>query len=105
MNESPGDVTVAIPRAALGATPHNLPAEMTRFVGRDTDLAHCEVLLGEGRLLTVTGLGGCGKTRFALRLAERVLDRHPGGVWFADLSPLTDPAHVPLVMATAMGLR
>jgi non-specific serine/threonine protein kinase len=98
----------AAPRPS-SSTPHNLPAERTRFVGREVELAECEVVLhaGErqGRLLTVIGSGGAGKTRLALRLAERGLEAHPDGVWFVDLSPLMDPARVPLAVASALGVR
>jgi non-specific serine/threonine protein kinase len=87
------------------AVPNNLPKERTRFIGREKELAECARLLGESRLLTVSGIGGCGKTRLALKLAENLLESHPDGVWFVDLAPLTDAERVPLIMAGALGVR
>src|SRR5215471_2431861 len=65
------------------ATPHNLPAQPTTFIGRERELGEIRRLLQRTRLLTVTGPGGCGKTRLALQAASDMLHRHPGGVWFA----------------------
>ncbi|HET9253052.1 MAG TPA: protein kinase [Candidatus Eisenbacteria bacterium] len=87
------------------STPNNLPSERTRFVGRGEVIRECEALLESGRLLTLTGAGGAGKTRIALRIAGRALARHPGGVWFVDLSALAEPSRVPLAVAAAMGAR
>ncbi|HEY5546742.1 MAG TPA: protein kinase [Gemmatimonadaceae bacterium] len=84
-------------------TPNNLPQQRTRFIGRDRELAECARLLGETRLLTLTGIGGSGKTRLALRLAEGMLPTFPDGVWFADLAPLVDPGRVPAAVAAALG--
>ena len=72
------------------AIPHNLPPQRTSFVGREKELTECARLLQETRLLTLTGIGGCGKTRLALKLAEALLASHPDGVWFVDLAPLSD---------------
>ncbi len=68
----------------------NLPAPLTRFVGREAELAEAAALLGEARLLTLVGPGGAGKTRLALRLAAEAGRDFPDGVWFVDLSPLAD---------------
>ena len=84
-------------------TPNNLPRHRTRFIGRDRELAECARLLGETRLLTLTGIGGSGKTRLALRLAESMLPTFPDGTWFADLAPLVDPERVPATVAAAIG--
>jgi hypothetical protein len=83
--------------------PNNLPRQRTRFIGRDRELAECARLLGETRLLTLTGIGGSGKTRLALRLAESMLPTFPDGVWLADFAPLVDPANVPITVAEAIG--
>ncbi len=84
--------------------PNNLPTERTRFIGRETELADCAGLLGEARLLTVTGIGGSGKTRLAVRLAERLLQSHPDGVWFVDLSPLKEASRVVETIAVALAV-
>jgi non-specific serine/threonine protein kinase len=85
--------------------PNNLPAERTSFVGRDQELAECRRVFEETRLLTLTGIGGSGKTRLALKLAEGWLETYPDGVWFVDLAPLTDESRVAETVATALGVR
>jgi predicted ATPase/DNA-binding SARP family transcriptional activator len=83
---------------------HNLPAQLTSFVGRERELAEVERLLGTTRLLTVTGVGGVGKTRLALEAAGRRIER-ADGVWFVDLSGIDDPTLVPQQVAMTLGLR
>lgn len=90
---------------AVARPRHNLPRSATSFVGRERELAELGSLLGCARLLTLTGVGGCGKTRLALRLAERSLERHSDGVWFVDLALVADGDRVPQVLAAAMGVR
>jgi predicted ATPase/class 3 adenylate cyclase len=85
--------------------PNNLPGLLSTFIGRDAELKRLAGLLGESRLVTLTGAGGCGKTRLALQAAAEQLDTTPDGVWFADLAPITDGAQIPTVVATALGLR
>ncbi|MCI3928395.1 ATP-binding protein [Streptomyces sp. AN091965] len=82
----------------------NLPAEPNAFVGRKGELARIEVLLGRTRLVTLTGPGGVGKSRLAVRAATAVRGRFPGGVWLVELSALTDPALVAVAIAQALGL-
>ena len=91
------------PRAQL-AVRGNLPAEISSFVGRAGDLARCADLLREGRLLTLTGAGGAGKTRLALRLAGTLAAGFPGGVWWVDLAPLTGREAVTGAVARAVPL-
>ena len=85
--------------------PHRLPRSRLRFVGRESELADCAALLLEARLLTLTGIGGSGKTRLAIKLAERLATRVPDGVYFADLSPVQDPERVAHAVAAAIDLR
>jgi predicted ATPase/DNA-binding CsgD family transcriptional regulator len=68
------------------------PAETTSFVGRGRELREVRRLLAEARLITLTGVGGTGKTRLALRVAGQARRAFPGGVWFVDLTELRDPA-------------
>jgi non-specific serine/threonine protein kinase len=92
--------------SSLPVTPrHNLPSQLTSFIGHDDDLEEYAALLEQTRLLTLTGIGGCGKTRLALKLAERVLPSFPGGVWFVDLLPLADAERLPLTIASTLGVR
>ena len=85
--------------------PTNLPTPPTNFVGRADDLAALASVLTETRLLTLTGPGGTGKTRLALRLAASVADRFPGGTWFVDLAPVRDTALVTGTIAAALDVR
>lgn len=82
---------------------HNLPRERTSFVGREADLAAVRRLLGSHRLVTLTGVGGCGKTRLAIRAASSVMELFPDGIFFADLTPVSDPDVVAGVVAAAVG--
>jgi predicted ATPase/DNA-binding SARP family transcriptional activator len=85
----------------------NLPAQLTSFVGRDDELGRLGGMLGgmlgETRLITLTGPGGAGKTRLSVEAAARVADQLPDGVWFVPLSPVGDAAEVPQAVLTAVG--
>lgn len=85
----------------------NLPAHRVRLFGRKRDLAiaRTELLATEGRLLTMTGTGGCGKTHLALALAASLLNEFDEGVWLFELAPLEDPALLPQLMLSTIGLR
>jgi predicted ATPase/DNA-binding SARP family transcriptional activator len=91
--------------AAKPAEPHHLPAPMTSFVGRTAELAEVERLLAEKRLITVTGVGGVGKTRLALEAAARAAPDSPDGVVFVDLAGVADPGLVPRHVARALDVR
>lgn len=84
---------------------HNLPAARTRFIGREEALAELTRLLPSSRLLTLTGIGGCGKTRLALQFAQQQLDAFADGVWLVDLAPLKDAGRVGATCAAVLGLR
>jgi predicted ATPase/DNA-binding winged helix-turn-helix (wHTH) protein len=101
----PLDGADVVGRAPPTAPPHNLPQLLTRFIGRDSELAVCSGLLEQSRLLTLIGIGGSGKTRLAIRLAEDVLPRFPDGVRFVDLVPLKDAERVALTVATVLKLK
>jgi non-specific serine/threonine protein kinase len=87
-----------------GSVAHDLPAQLSSFVGRRDDLAQLERLLGDARLLTLVGTGGVGKTRLALRLTAEQLDRYADGVWLAELASLTEPRLIAPVVAAVFGL-
>src|SRR5438128_5317019 len=86
---------------------HNLPAHRVRLIGREQDLAAARrALLGaDGRLLTLTGTGGCGKTRLALQLAADLLPSFPDGVWLVELAAVADAMLVRQAIASALGIR
>ncbi len=93
------------PSARESAVPGNLPRQRTSFVGRVRELAECARLMGETRLLTLTGVGGCGKTRLGLRLAESLLESHPDGVYWVDLAPVSEEARFAQTLATTIGVQ
>ncbi len=90
---------------SLSALPNNLPLQTSTFVGREAEIAEVRELLGRSHLLTLTGAGGCGKTRLALQVAAEVLDEHPDGVWWVDLAPISDPVLVASEVAAALSIR
>ncbi|MFC9790078.1 protein kinase [Rhodococcus sp. NPDC127528] len=83
----------------------NLPEELSTFVGRRTELAEAKQLLGSSRLVTLTGIGGVGKTRLGLRVAANARRVFADGVWLVELGELRDGALVVDVIAAALGLR
>lgn len=98
---------VAFPGGRRDASPpNNLPSELSSFVGREKELAEVERLLVEGaRLITLTGPGGCGKTRLALAVAKDVAGGFEDGVWLVELASLSDPALVAQAVASALKVR
>src|SRR5262249_47790486 len=94
------------PRVIAGADAHhNLPVPVTSFVGREQEVADVVRRLSDARVLTLTGVGGCGKTRLALEVARTVLDHHADGVWLVELASIADPTLMPHVVADAVGVR
>jgi len=83
----------------------NLPAEMTSFIGREQEAARVRALLSAGRLVTLTGPGGVGKTRLARRVAGNVHRVFPDGVWLVELAELSDGDLLPVEVATVLGLK
>jgi len=84
---------------------HNLPSPVTSFVGRTAELADVQTLLADGRLVTLTGVGGVGKTRLALEAASRLLPDFADGVFWCDLGALGEPALVTSAVARAVDVR
>ncbi len=92
------------PLRTVDAIPNNLPTQLTTFLGRERELSEAGKLLGEVRLLTLTGPGGTGKTRLSLQLAAEALDRFADGVYFVPLGALTEAELVIPAIAQAMGV-
>jgi predicted ATPase/class 3 adenylate cyclase len=84
---------------------HNLPTQVTSFVGRQSERAELSALLRDNRLVTVVGAGGGGKTRIAVEVAGKLVDSYPDGVWFVDIASVTDPGLVAFAVAAVFGLR
>jgi predicted ATPase/class 3 adenylate cyclase len=93
------------PLRSLDAFPNNLPRQLTSFVGRAREIVEVKRLLSTTALLTLTGPGGCGKTRLALQVAAELIDEYADGVWLVELAGLIEPALVPHSVATALHLR
>jgi predicted ATPase/class 3 adenylate cyclase len=91
-------------RSANHVVSHNLPAQLTSFIGRGEQIVEVRRQLAQNRLVTLTGAGGAGKTRLALQVAAQMVDEFGSGVWFVDLAPITDPRNVPVTAARALGL-
>ncbi|HXM62262.1 MAG TPA: protein kinase [Terriglobales bacterium] len=95
------------PTKPVETRPTNLPVQRSGFVGREREVAAAkDLLLGpDVRLVTITGPGGIGKTRFAVQVASELVDRFPGGVHFVPLSSLTDPDLIASAVVQALGIR
>ncbi len=85
--------------------PNNLPAQLTSFIGREAEMASARTQLAGSRLLTVTGMGGSGKTRLALQIAADSLELYPDGVWLVEVAALSDPALLMPQVAGTLGVR
>jgi len=85
--------------------PNNLPTQLTRFIGREHDLSEVKKWLIDYRLVTLTGPGGCGKTRLALQIASNLRSAYEHGVWLVEFAPLSDPALIPQAVAAVIGVR
>src|SRR5205823_2643995 len=104
--EDAADSAPAARRADLTpARAGNLPLQLTSFVGRERELREVAGLARRHRLLTLTGPGGCGKTRLAIEVAGGLLRELADGVWLVELGSLSDPALVPNALATVLGVE
>ena len=92
------------PLRALDTSSGNLRRAATSFIGRESEVAEVEAALRAHRLVTLTGVGGVGKTRLATEVAARLGDGFPDGVWFFELAVVTDPASVPDAVAAVLGI-
>ena len=93
------------PLRSLQAFANNLPVQWTSFIGREKEIEEVKNLLAGTHLLTLTGSGGCGKTRLALQVAADLVEDYSDGVWLAELAALSEPKLVVQAVATALGLR
>jgi predicted ATPase/DNA-binding SARP family transcriptional activator/class 3 adenylate cyclase len=90
---------------SLEAFAHNLPRQLTSFIGRERQMAEIRGLLERSSLLTLTGPGGCGKTWLALQVGADLIEEYPDGVWLVELAALADPGLVPQTAAEMLGIR
>src|SRR6201997_475449 len=101
---APGLRTDFPPVRALEVSPGNLRPAPTSFIGRESELDEVQAAIRTHRMVTLTGVGGVGKTRLALEVASRLADEFPDGVWFFELAAVTDPAAIPDAVAAVLGI-
>jgi predicted ATPase len=89
---------------ALDTSPGNLRPAISSFIGRESEVGEVQAAVQTHRLVTLTGVGGVGKTRLSLEVAGRLADEFPDGVWFFELAAVTDPAAVPDAVAAVLGI-
>jgi predicted ATPase len=92
------------PLRTIDSSPGNLPSAVTSLIGRDAEVAEVEAAVRAHRLVTLTGMGGVGKTRLALEVAAQLVGEFPDGVWVFELAAVADPAAVPDAVAAVLGL-
>jgi predicted ATPase/class 3 adenylate cyclase len=92
------------PLRTLDAFPGNLPLQVSSFIGREREVARITAAFDDARTVTLTGVGGVGKTRLALQVAARVLPRFREGAWLVELAPVRDPDGVPGALAAVFGV-
>jgi predicted ATPase/serine/threonine protein kinase/uncharacterized protein HemY len=90
---------------SIDTVPNNLPKERTSFIGRERELEHVARLLATSSLVTLSGIGGCGKSRLAREAAAQLRSQFTDGIWLVDLAPLADEALIPQAIAAALGVR
>ncbi|OBA84162.1 cyclase [Mycobacterium sp. 1164966.3] len=101
---APGLRTDFPPLRALDTSQGNLRPAVTTFIGRESEITQVEAAVRAHRLVTLTGVGGVGKTRLALEVAARLSDEFPDGVWLFELAAVADPAAVPEAVAAVLGI-
>jgi transcriptional regulator with XRE-family HTH domain len=93
------------PHLMSSVVPTSLPVEVSTLIGREREISELQLLLRSGRVLTLTGAAGIGKTRLALEVARRAAHEFVDGAAFVDLAPLTDPNLLPQAAAEALGVQ
>ena len=101
---APGLRTDFPPLRGVDSNPGNLRPASTRLIGRESEVAEIDAAVRSHRLVTLTGVGGVGKTRLALEVAASLADEFPDGVWVFELAAVTDPAAVPDAVAAVLGI-
>ncbi len=101
----PGRDNTFPPLRSMSALPGNLPRQMTSFIGREAQLASLAELLRASTLVTLTGVGGVGKTRLALQVAADAVDHFPDGAWLCEFAPVTDPGAVWETVAASLRVQ
>ena len=89
---------------AAGTPQHNIPLQLSSFIGREKEQKAVTKLIAQNRLVTLIGTGGIGKTRLSLKVGEGLLDKFENGVWFVELASLNDPSLVPQAAAAVFGI-
>ena len=92
------------PLKTLDAYRHNLPVQLTSFIGREKEMSEIKESILAHRLITLIGSGGTGKTRLSLQVAADLLDQFPDGVWFVELASITDPDLIRQTILSALGI-
>lgn len=93
------------PLRSLDRFPHNLPIQLTSFVGREEEVIELTKLLTGSRMVTLAGVGGAGKTRLAIQTAAELLSNYEDGVWLVELAAITDPSKVPASVMDVLGIE
>jgi len=96
---------VAEPPILAAVPTNNLPQQITSFIGRERELAEVKQLLAQNRLVTLTGVGGIGKTRLSLQVAAAVRNTYPDGVWLVEFGPISDQSLVLTSVAQVLGIK
>jgi predicted ATPase/class 3 adenylate cyclase len=92
------------PLKTLDAYRHNLPTQLTSFIGRRKEMEQIGQILRDHRLVTLTGAGGSGKTRLSLQVAANLIEQFPDGAWFVELAPVSDAELIPRTILSAFGV-